>query len=149
MSYIDQSFLENLVTPNSLSGAVLYGGTTVATTGSVIGQFISGASSYVDSFLEPAGYDVPLSTVPAAIQEITAWKAWEGLLIRCNTPVPDEVRQQVDHAEGFLLALSEKKIVLPNTGVNTETAPGGYSIGDASGSVFTFFTLGNMRGTFI
>lgn len=135
MAYIDLEYLGNLTTEGQLSGALHYGGTPTASTGSVAQQYIDGASSYVDSFLGPAGYDVPISSPPDILKEITGYKALEGILIRANRQIDTTLQSRLDHNTGYLIQLQNGAIRLPGITGSVAASPGGSKVYSTSGSV--------------
>lgn len=146
-AYIDKEYLENLIGPGELSGCLHYGGTPTSQTGSVVTQFIAASSDYVDSFVENAGYDVPLSTVPANIKLIVSWHVYRSLLLRANRPIPDALEQEIRTGNGYLLELAKGTISLPGVAEDEEGAPQGGSSFSATDDAPSYFGKG-LRGVY-
>lgn len=129
--YISETYISNIMSPGVLSGTLVYGGTTTATTGSVLAQFITGSCGYVDSFLQARGYTLPLSPVPAIVQELAAYKTVERLYQRANKGVPDNITFNIRDSQAELLEMAIAKGILPAPGVaedNVASAAGGHSV---------------------
>lgn len=128
-TYIDRTYLETMFTDTQVTRLLNYGHMTTTVSASIqnakINQLITGSTDIVNSFLVPAGYDLPLASVPASIQMATAYIVIENLFGSCFQPIPESFQNQISQQYGYLNDLKNQKLILTGLSQNTATGTGG------------------------
>jgi hypothetical protein len=125
--YFTQEDFADFIGDGMLSGALLYGGTPTARTGSVVNGFISRSCDYVDSFLQ-VSYGVPLVNPPGNIVTIAMNHCKYQILLRTNDTIPAELDREVSAGESYLRALQKGTVLIPGITPNSVGSPQGGSL---------------------
>lgn len=147
-AYITQDYIKAFLSEPQIDALTSYGENV---SGSLkLNMLISGSSSVIDSFLVPAGYDLPLSSVPDSIQKACCYLVINDLYASAQQPIPDTFSDQISQQYAYLNLLKDKKLILPGLSQNVETGTGA--------STFDFNVTGtdparildrkSLRGTF-
>lgn len=150
-AYITKAYFETKFSTDQVNALLSQGGiTSTADKNAKIDSIISGSSAIVDSYLAPAGYDLPLATVPENIKYIVFWIAVDELFSLCQQTLPESYREKYGQSYLHLEALRNKQTQLPGLSQNTKTGTGGnifaYSVSD--NDTPTLFARKNLRGSF-
>lgn len=129
-SYTNYATCSFLMSVKNLDAALTYNQTDLAMTASKLQFFIDAQSEYIDSFLRPAGYQVPLLSPPKQIILIATCLVTESLLQHSEQIVPDGIKRQTQQAKTTLLGLQEKTISLEGYDQNPQTGIGGHTPSD-------------------
>ncbi len=153
-NYIDRTYVENMLTEAQVASLLSYGDNTDSQAqDDKLDSIIEIATSIVNSFLAPAGYNLPLSTVPAVIKGITFWLTVNQLFAACQQPIPEYMQTQVANSVGMLELLRDKKMILEglqqdsNTGTGGNTFGGG-AVNSGTGAGALIMPFSKLRGTF-
>ena len=135
--YIDEDYVRTIMRPGVTSGSLVYGGVTLATTGSVMANAISRSCSYVDAYLA-GSYSVPVENPPENLKEIAAYRTIYVLFLDSNTTIPASLERMVGQGETTLMGYSQGVLDLPGIPKNTDGAhDGGHTFSDNGEGVDT------------
>lgn len=138
--YIDEDYMVSFMGAENLSSSLCYGGTSAATTGSVLARFLSASCSHVDSFLEPT-YEVPIGAPPENLKMIAAAVCQSYLMRRSHQPLDQFLDGQLKEGTGYLMLVREGKLSLPGISEDMAGAVAGGSCFIANvGGVFQNLT---------
>lgn len=152
-AYITKDYVNTFLSEAQVTALLSYGEKTSTTDqNNKINLLIEAASSVIDSFLVPAGYDLPLATVPPVIQKVCFYLVVNDLYATAQQPIPETFANEVTNQYAILNSLKDGKMILDGLSQNTNTGTGG--------STFEFsttedsqekrlFSMKNLRGTFI
>lgn len=150
-AYITKTYFETMFSVDQLNALLSYGNiSSTADKNAKIDLIISQSSAIVDSYLAPAGYDLPLSTVPSNIEFITFWIAADSLFSVCAQPLPDSYKDKLGQSYLHLEALRNKQTQLPGLTQNPETGAGAnmFAFSVSDNDTPTLFARKNLRGSF-
>lgn len=153
MSYIDKTYVQTLLSETVLDRLLSYGNVT---SGSLkddrLQHMIDAAESTVNSYLIPAGYSVPLSSVPANVKMATYYLTISFLYNASHQPFPEQLKVELDQNYSFLNAVKSQVILLENNPQSTTTGTGGsyfnYNLSYSSQNP-RILDIKNLRGTYI
>jgi hypothetical protein len=121
-SYITQEYVKTFLSEPQINTLIGYGENV---SGSLkLDMLISASSDQVDSFLVPAGYDLPLASVPESIKQATAYLVLNNLYTLSQQPIPQQMQDQVSAQYSYLNLLRDKKLILPGNEQNLDTGTG-------------------------
>jgi len=130
-------------------GSELGFGEIGATSGSLrFTQLAEQASGYVDAFLEPAGYQVPLNNPTPFIKRAAIYRCIADIYGLADLPVNEHLMETVSRNESLLHDLAIGKIPIPGKTQDLDTGTGGHSFSAASGSAGPVFGKTQLGGTF-
>ena len=142
MSYITRTDANLFLGTGVVSGVLSYGGTSVSEHDDVFALLADNASGFIDSILTAAGYTgCPLDSPPAVVKHWTLLKFTEISFSRANKPIPQNIANSINAAEGEMNLLLNNKLKLPGVVAGSiGTATGGHKI-TSPDKVFTFRSL--------
>lgn len=130
------------------NGSNLGFGEISATSGSLrFTQLSNQACGYVDAFLEPAGYTVPLDSPSHFIKRAALYRCIADVYALANLPVNEQLLETVSRNESVLHDIATGKIPVPGKTQSTSTGTGGHVFTATSGSGGSY-TRNNMGGVF-
>lgn len=147
MGYATKQIVYFLGSQNAVDQMLLWNNTDIAITGSKFDFFNDSASQYIDSFLRPAGYQVPLASPPTQIQEIAGMLILERLYTHSQQDIPDSIKRQTQAAKATLLGLQDKTISLEGLNQSSTSGIGGHLASDPSVYYRQFSRLRWRQGT--
>ena len=155
MSYFSQSEFELILSPaiyNKIFGngsSEGWGGISPAS-GSLRFEMLSAqASSYVDAFLEPAGYSVPLDSPNDFVKRCAMYRCLVDVMALMNEPISDRIAEMVNRNESILHDIATGKIPVPNTTSSTSTGVGGSVWSAQTGSLGVQVSKSRLAGRFL
>lgn len=132
------------------AGSELGFGEIGATSGSLrFTQMSEQASSYVDLYLKPAGFAVPLSSVPAIIKQIAIDKFIVSVYVYADLPINDVLLAQVGFNDSVLQKISIGELDLDGPKQDLNTGTGGSLFTSSAGSLGPQLGKAQLGGTFL
>lgn len=155
MAYFSQDELKLQLSPAIYdrifgAGSVTGFGEISATSGSLrFTQLAEQASGYVDAFLEPAGYAVPLASPSHFIKRAAMYRFIVDVYMIADIPVSDTMLEEVRRTESVLHDIATGKIPVPGLDPSTISAgAGGHIFTATTGSFGQQLGKGKLGGTF-
>lgn len=131
------------------SGSQTGFGEISATSGSLrFTQMAEQASGYVDAFLEPAGYTVPLTSPSYFVKRAAIYRCIADIYALSDIPINEQIQDTVNRNESLLHDIATGKITIPGTDQNVDTGTGGHVFTATSGSGGGYFSKTNLGGAF-
>lgn len=106
------------------------------------------ADGYIDAFLEPAGYSVPLSNPNAFIKRASMYRMIADIYALADLPVNEQIMDTINRNDSILHDIATGKIPVPGQTQATDTGTGGHVFTATSGSGGPAFSKGSLGGTF-
>ena len=150
--YIDTSYVRLALSTDQVNNILAFGNTPTGSYDAKLQMYIDQASSMVDSFLVPAGYPLPLASIPESIKSVTLYITLQKLYGLNDQPMPEVFGSELQSGLAYLTDLKEKRLQLYPLEQDTTTGTGG--------NVFDFnlsypnqpkriFDMRNARGTIV
>lgn len=149
--YIDQTYVETLLSEQVVDKLLSYGNVV---SGSIkdakLQHMIDAAESEINSFLIPAGYTVPLPTVPASVKMAAYYITINHLYNSANQPLPEVQQNELSKQYSFLNAVKSQEIILEGNLQNNTTGTAGstFYYNTSNNESGRILDIKNLRGTF-
>lgn len=149
-AYIDKTYLETFFSAAQIDKLLEYGENDSSAKQAKVDLLISGSSDMIDSFLYPAGYNLPLETVPNSIKKACCYLVINDLYSSANQPIPETFSDQVSQQYAFLNLLRDKKLSLNGLDQDTDIGTGAstFDFNVTSGDPARIFDKKKLRGNY-
>ncbi len=112
-------------------------------------QMAEQSSGYVDAFLEPAGYSVPIPSPSPFIKRCAIYRFIADVYALADLPINDQITEAVDRNESILHDIAVGKIQIPGQTQDTESGTGGNVFSATTGSLGVQMGKSKLAGTFL
>lgn len=131
------------------SGSELGFGDISAVSGSLrFTQMSEQASGYIDAFLEPAGYTIPVATPTAFIKRAAIYRCIADIYALADIPINEQLIETVSRNESLLHDIATGKITSPGDTQDTDTGTGGHTFSSSTGTDAAQLDKDSLNGTF-
>lgn len=112
-------------------------------------QMAEQASGYVDAFLEPAGYTVPLATPSAFVKRCAMFRFIADVYALAELPINEQLLDTINRNDSLLHDIATGKIVVADLSQEVDVGTGGHVFTSATGSLAPQFSRNALGGTFL
>lgn len=152
-AYIQRSYVSTFLSSGQVTSLLSYGEKTdTSEQNAKLDLLISGSSSVIDSFLAPAGYNLPLDSVPESIKKACFYLVVNDLYASAQQPIPDTFADQVSQQYAFLNLLKDKKLILDGLVQDIDSGTGAnsfdYNTADGTSTNARVFDKKKLYGNF-
>lgn len=111
-------------------------------------QLAEQASGYVDAFLEPAGYTVPIAVPSPFIKRCAIFRFIVDVLALANLPINEQLNETASRNESVLHDIATGSIPVPGLAQDVSTGTGGNSFSSSTGSLGSLLGRASLGGRF-